>query len=409
MDIMKLQDILFIGVPETTLSMLTILFFIDGRIPFKNKEFFYKMALSNIVILSIIFCSRGYFNDILYVAITSAVSYSLTFKFVWSFNWRQAFLGASVSLLLLIILEITIYPIIINFESINLFDNRFLISFPTRILQFFTLLIIIKNKISLKDNKLFINEWHTLHRANKNIVIGLLASVFICFICNLNYTAIFFHTYIIPKGNKGFDLNVQALYIGNILMVLAVIILLVRTIRNEEYKAMLKKTPEQFIRKILENSTPEELRNFTKVFLDEVQVAKIVQVQKCFENLREEYVNLTYEIDESIIVADIDYTDVIAFIEHLMKHYNTNTKMRLLLVKEESNIVLELQVYETSEIEFKTFEDYFKSLNELKTGLILTLNAAVNLDYFNQVALFEIIVPIQKYYKKYDAYSESIC
>lgn len=397
MDVMSLQDILLVGVPETTLSIFTVMLFLSKKIDFKSESMYIQLILSNVVILSVIFLARSHLNSISYISIFSTSINMLTLKYIWQYNWRQSILGGGLSAYLLMTLEMVTFPflmaIINRYDYFVIFENRIVLTLPTRILQLLLLIIIWRLGITLKDNYLMTHKWNKLSLDKKVTISIVLAAIMIGIFLGISYCDLYFKLHILESNNL-YPVYLNSLYTGNILMIVAFLLLLFRTIRYEEYRSLLKKTPEEFLKKILENSNHDELRSYSRIFIDELQTARIVQIHKYFEFLKKSYKNLGYRIDENIIEAYFDYTEVMEYLERIVDFLDKDTNMHVLVAKENRKIVFELQINNFSELEFRSLQNHLQQFTRLKKEIILNLGARVGLDFFHDEATCEIVIPM---------------
>lgn len=403
MDIMKWYDILFVGVPETTIFIFISLFILDGKVDFKSKSLYLKLILSNIIILSIIFVSRGFFNSLLYTSTASMTAYALCFKGVWEYNWRQSIIGGVITIFTLMGLEIITLPVanvmIENYSLMSLFGNRIILSLPPRILQMLIFIFIVRKHITLKNNELMISKWEDLNRDQKATIVIMLFCITTCVSMDTSYGDIFYKINFNPK-DISLITNMTMMFIGSLLMIFCVLLLMFRTIRYESYKNILQRTPEEFIRKILESSTLEELQTYSKIFLQELQIARIVQIEKYLEHIKKTYSNMTYEIDENIVFADLDYTEIMHCIDNLICALKNDAKLFFSAKKEDSDMIITLKAYDISEVQYKAMQNTYRRLVYLKKEIAVKLQATTNLYYLNQNVICEIIIPLKKYLRE---------
>lgn len=473
MDIMKLTDIFFFGVPETSITIFIALRLLSNKIGFKEKEMYIKLILSNIMILSIILFSRSLLSSIIYIALSSMAIYTLSYKHIWDYNWRQSVFAGSISIFLIMSMEIMTFPLVnwlINtFQDLTLLGDRLIVFIPTRVVHIFILILVIKYNITLRGDHLIASNWKELSRNRKIIIITFITSILLCVIINTNYTDLYVKAHIsgndimfrltgseivnneplkidisglatnpyVSVGNDeipyigtikagqtleidtdkktakldtpSITLNMNIFYYASILIILTTLILLFRTIKNEEYREILRKTPEQFIKGILENSSYEELNNYTEIFLREIQVAKIDKLQKYCEYIKGSYSQLSYKINDNIIYADIDYTTVMDFVErfiHQLRNYDKNVYFEV--NKEDGYIVMTLEVVAIDEIKFKAIESNYKKMTGLKKTVVLEYNAMISLNYQSNdhQVILKINIPIHKYFGKEDVTNE---
>ncbi|MCG8483207.1 MAG: hypothetical protein MJA31_07875, partial [Clostridia bacterium] len=156
MDVMKLSDIFFYAVPETSIAIFIALRLLSNKIGFKEKEMYMKLILSNIGILSIILFSRSQLHSIINIALISTATYILAYKYIWKYNWRQSIFAGSISIFFIMSMEIITAPLMSGlltiFEDMTLLGNRAIVMLPSRIVQILILALVIKNNITLKNN-----------------------------------------------------------------------------------------------------------------------------------------------------------------------------------------------------------------------------------------------------------------
>lgn len=404
MDIMKWYDILFLGVPETTLSIFIILSILDNKIGFRNKFFYVKLILSNIVILSVIFLSRGFFNNLIYTSLVSMMIYTLCFKGIWEYNWRQSIFGGAITIFFLMSIEIMTYPIITlvleNFEYMSFFGNRVILFIPARVLQILVLVFIKRYNITLKNNDLMILKWDSFSKDQKVNISIMLFSITTCVQINTSYGDLYVQAALNKIDSSLIPVNMKMLFFGSIIMIFCILVLMFRTIRYEEYKSILRKTPEEFMRRILENSTHEELQSYSKIFLEELQFARVEQVEKYLQHMTKTYPNLTYEIDENIVFANMDYSDIMHYIDQLIASIDKSTKLFFAIKSEKTDFAIILKAFEVTELQYKTLQNSAKRMVYIKKDITMKLQATVNLNYLNNNAICEIIIPLINDYRK---------
>ncbi|MCG8484130.1 MAG: hypothetical protein MJA31_12525 [Clostridia bacterium] len=432
MDVTKLNDVFFVYVPETILSILTIISLLDGRINFKCKSFYIKLIISNLMIIMVIIYARSNLYSIIYTTFFSTVIYILTYKIIYRYNWRQSIIGGGISIFTIMMLEMLTLPLITllmnNIEHFSLFGNKIIFSMPVRILQLFLLFLISRTSFTLKDSYITIN-WKSLSPDKRIICTTLLLSIILAVTFGVNYIDMYAKTntqndynfeelynYIYSTqldyqdfavkmsetindiGKERFLINLQMFSYSSIFLVTALFIFLVRTIKYEEYRNILKKTPDQLIRGILENSSHEELQKYVMIFLDEVQIQRLEQIEKTCEFFKKDLKKFTYHINENIFFAEIDYTKVMSYLGSFIEVIDKNLRIDLQVEKESNNVALRLKILEVSEIQHKVIENHISKL-DIKRKL-LHIGAIPSYKCIDNKIIFTITIPIQKYHRE---------
>ncbi|SHJ69257.1 hypothetical protein [Paramaledivibacter caminithermalis] len=370
MENMSLIDAIIVGTPEVLLTCLIGIILIKGNI-FKSKEFslrfVIKTLLVSIVFPLVLIIIRKNIDSFIIMSIISLLYYILILKVVFRLNVRQALLGGYLAVFALIFYETFSTPIInllkIKYSG-NLFQYRFIFSFPTRIFQIITVFICLK--FNLKSNKLLTLPWNLLSKSKKitfHVIVALLLSGYLF---SMNYNEIFFKIYLYDIDARKIFINIQIFLIETIVFMIVTMVLLSRTILYENYKEILN-SPQSTFQTLLYNSTEDEIYyylNLMKTYLNVIEIEKIEEILK---SMKESNKNFYYHIDERLGFVDYDFKKLYFMLEILL--YSALRKISF------ENVIVTLELREYISFNLKII------LNDLeKRRLIKILEHDLNME-----------------------------
>lgn len=189
MEIISLLKLMALGVPETVLNLLIGLVLCRDNVKKNWKSFIFKMVVSSIVILTMIYFVRRTFNSFTMIAGIMTAIYILIFKIVWEMNFRQSILSGCSTMFFLICLETLTIPLynklIINFQYNNFLEGSVLFTPFLRLLHIIVFLIF--TKWNLRNNELISGEWAKQNSYSKTAIVIIIISIFWCMLSMLNY------------------------------------------------------------------------------------------------------------------------------------------------------------------------------------------------------------------------------
>lgn len=266
MDNMSFIDILFVGIPEVFLTILTGLIILGKNLnEYKDNKLLFslKISISLLSILLIIYFSRRSLNSIVAIGAISTLAYMVNYRFTWSLNWRESIVLSNITIFLIGILEIGLSPysdyILCNFNQGYYFDNRIILSIPLRVIQFVILIVIYKSKLTLYNVYLINRDWIELTKSNQLTAILLLILISLNSLFNFNFSELFIKLQINKIDTTLMNINLKIYIFENFIFAIVVFILFSRTSKYEYYKIALNKKPENLFWDILESSSTQDL------------------------------------------------------------------------------------------------------------------------------------------------------
>lgn len=240
MDMMSLIDLLFVGAPETILTLLTVILVFEKNSLFTRKRIS-KILISTIGVLTTIYYTRLNINDITIIACISTLAYILAFKLVFTFNWHKSIIMGLLSIYMIMTIEFlsySSYGIIDSYASGGFFINRIFYSIPSRVIQLLLLLLIVKFQLYMKNFHLLETKWSELTSENKTTLLTLIIHIFVCLVFNLSYSDMFIKIQVNKPNIDYLDINLKIYLIQTIFLSLNTILLFTRTFNYEQSKRL---------------------------------------------------------------------------------------------------------------------------------------------------------------------------
>ncbi len=268
MEVMSIWRLVFIGVPEVLLGILIGLVLCRGSLKEMSKKVLVsKMAVSIIVILSIVYFSRQTFDGIVVHVCVTMFMYVITFKFLWEMNVRQSIFATCIKTYTVAVIEILTIPLYQSFvqwwKTEYFFEPSIAFSPAIRMPQIFILLFFIK--FNFARSELLIQKWRNLSVYYKAAMVVIIGSLLLCNIANFNYIDAIVKTNI---HNINIDIiggNIQLFFWANIWFFLMVIGLMYYIFKFLEAQKMVDVPPKNLVLSVAKESSPEDIERYIDI------------------------------------------------------------------------------------------------------------------------------------------------
>lgn len=248
MDKFSLLDILAVGIPETVLTLIILLYSFEENFKLNKKNIF-RLAISTIGVLGFIYYSRLNLNSITYIACISSIAYIVVFKFLYGYNlgytWLKSTLMGLLAVYSVITIELLSYPVyaLINqYAYGEFFANRFIYSIPSRFIQIILLFAIIRYKLQIKDFEAIEKPWRELSKSNKITAVILITLISMGMVFNFSYSDMFIKIQVNKPNIPYLNVNLKLYFVQTLLFALVTLVVFFRTYNSELYKKTLAKS-----------------------------------------------------------------------------------------------------------------------------------------------------------------------
>lgn len=272
---MNIKDLLLVGVPECFVMLVFGILVIKGKENFKqiiNIRSIFKLIISITLILFIIRTSRSSFNSIIIVTLMTTAIYILILNIIWKHSFIESIFGGFFIMAFMIITENYIFPVTANIFG-GMFDIRFVITYPIRLIQIAITLIIYKFNINLSNNIFNKSKWKDLDLGKKAVILYLLIFIFISIIYNASTGDIF-----IKLKSNGFEniislikLNLNIYNYGSTVMFALIAYSLIRTSKYEDFKKILYRDPQELFNLMLKVSNNKQIESYRQQLTDYIK------------------------------------------------------------------------------------------------------------------------------------------
>jgi hypothetical protein len=354
MDTLNLNDMIYVIVPESFLSILIALIVCKGN-AFKSFcitiGLVLKLLLTSIVITALIFFSRRCLSNIVAISLCTTVIYILALKIMWKFNIRQSVISGIISFIILMMFDIFTFPFVDAYtafikENIKFFDFRFIFSLPSRLLQIIIVFVLLKFKINLSKNKLINESWSKLTPSNKGTIINLFMLMLFAIIVNTNYVELFIKLKMHNIDSKIISFNSQLILIESIIFVSLVLMILNIAIDYTRYKDFLNRKTTEVVSDLFKKNSQEEIYQCATDLIMTLYINQYSKLEKMLMSLNNRFSNFNFTTDNEIEGLIFDYTYVVQFLEYLLAlDIMKNNEIVLNISSFNNDIMFELFIY----------------------------------------------------------------
>lgn len=292
MDVMRIRDLLIVGVPEIVLCGIIAMQLLRGRDWIKKGNGFFKspivkiiLNISKIILLSICivgcqFFVKKYIDNIIWSGLINTVIHIIWYMIILRMRFIQAFILAIINGYIIIIGEtLFIEPVLYIKNLLNLkgffYDFRFLWTSPTRILQTIIIVFIYASNIKFTNNVLFIMKWNKLSRFQKTIMTCLMILLFTTLMISANYIEFIIKIEQNNIDNNLFYYNLKMFIVATLVYITVSILLLIYVFDKENLSNILYREPSSLIRIVLKVCSIEQVIEFSNIiteYLNEQEV-----------------------------------------------------------------------------------------------------------------------------------------
>ena len=269
METMSWQKILFTGIPETLVLLLTGLILCYGGGFFRKNMTvsLIKLILSTAVVLTVVYFSRKIVGNVMLHSLITMSMYFITFIFVWQMNIRQSILATFINLFTLTTLEVITFPLYDRFAQYigltNYYESSIIFVQLIRLIQIMIIILLIK--FNFKNSELLTKNWNKL-KWYYQIAIGvILLSVFLSMAVLFNYLDIIIKINTYHIDTSLISLNLKLFFWMNIWMFFVLVGLVWYIYKFTEAKDILEMSPEEMLEIFRRRSTEEEIENYIKI------------------------------------------------------------------------------------------------------------------------------------------------
>lgn len=407
---LNLRDLLLVGMPEFGLTILTGIIICEGNI-FINKKLkekiliFMKIVFSVFSMLLIVRLFRKSTSNVIVLGKFIILGYCVNYRFVWKFNWRKSVICGILTDYILMSSEIITYPIInylLNNILLNstLFNNKFLLSLPVRLFQLLIIIVLLKIKISFKNNNLLNYKWIGLSKSKKVTTVIMILLILASSLFNENYIEMFVKFKLNDINTTNINVNLQIIYFETILFLIVVLTLLNRTIEYESFKKVMT-NPKVTMEKLLENSTEQEIVYYSYLFKSYNNIVKLENVEQKMARFIDDGLDIEYKIDEKLIFIDFNYSTICTIMEYFLEELlkiSYNNKLFVNFYSDNDKITIDLNI-KAHEIQLKRVKKIMNNddlLNRMKAKFEASDKTKFKITYENGIIRIKITMFVKE-------------
>ncbi len=271
MDNMSINDVVFVAFLEIFINMLIALSLYANVKKYIKENFiqFITKAIIMVLFISIsIYFERKYLTNIAAIATLSIIAFILGFKWIWKLNYRFSIIAGFTSIFCIMAAEFItypFYPIILDFLQSNSFwQNRFILTLPSRLVQIFILFMILRKEYTLSDVTVLADDWTRMSKFDRITAKTLIITIGICMFFIFNFQDLFMKLNAYQIKSPGININLAVYFVQNFFYISVALFLIRRTRKYSKYKKILSQEPIDIFEKIVGAATAEELEIYAQ-------------------------------------------------------------------------------------------------------------------------------------------------
>lgn len=261
MEELSLLKLIAVGVPETVLNLFIGLVLCRDNVKKDWSSFIFKMIISVIAILTVIFFIRRNITSLICITTITSFMYILTFKLVWQMNYRQSILSGCTTMFILVSLESITLPlynvILTTFNLPSFFSGTLFFASFLRILH--ALIFIFFTRYNLRNNELISGRWKSQSKYSKVAIIIIITSMVWCMLSMLNYSDIYYKIIVSQEDLSFLKTNVNLIFLISICFFIFLLVLMYYVFSFLDTQKMLDISVEEIFSIVGDELSQEEI------------------------------------------------------------------------------------------------------------------------------------------------------